>query len=457
MGFPCSALDLPQEAAGLRSCVESPPQPVLPPFASQLAAEINEKETRVSAGIKAGDLSVDCLAYMDKRIGLRRFRVTHPVLSFGSVERGDFLRLICKPGGSWDRAPATSVARTANAKAGAAAPDRYGIVLTPFPGALSLFSFFEPEITSAGALAGFSADSVSADLLAVLSKPAAPHLPDGWLLEQQPAGGGPFLHGLLRLSVKHGTSSLSGGIALSSSRYTTPQLAASSTLGVVLPGVVLFATVSGATRGYFDIRGKPAKVPLFFSYTLSTGSGFPVYLFLRHEIEIEKVPLVRIPFRAADESLRIGFEAEAGPLSFGAGGEARIRTDRTAMQELSAGAGADVGLAFPSGRVALSWSGSKSTGGPWGWGLRLPVKLEAGDCALSTEAVLSIRETARLGLSAELRGKTRSEASWYIAAGAVTRFADGRSISETLVNPEKAGGPFAGVDFSYRIGWRAKS
>jgi len=441
-GLACGALDLPQETADLPSRVQSQPEPVLPPLASQLEAEINEREARVSAGIKAGDLSAGGLLYMDSRIGLRRFRVTHPVFSFGSIERGDLLRLICKPAGSWDRASRTSLSRTANAKTGAAAPDRYGIVLTPVPGVLSLFSFFEPEITSGGLFAGYRGHGVSVDLLSVLSKPAAPHLPDGWLLEQQPAGGGPFHHTLLRLSAKHGNSALSGGIALSASRYTRAQVAASSTLGFDLPQFVLSATVSGATGGYFDIRGRPAKVPLFFSYMLSTGSRFPVYLFLKHQIAIETVPLVRIPFRATDESLRLGFEAEAGRLSFEAGGEARIRTDRAAMQEFFVDAGAGAALAFPSGRIALSGSVSKSADRPWRWSLRLPIKLDAGDRALSTEAVLSMSEIPRLGLSAELRGKTKSQASWYIAAGAVTEF---------------VAGAFALVDLGYRIGWRTKS
>ncbi|MBN1686316.1 MAG: hypothetical protein JW852_06650 [Spirochaetales bacterium] len=460
---PCAALDSQRESTGplsgaLSGAGASPPAFLLP-FSRELAADIDEEGGRFSAYFEAGDLSIVGSLYSDTRVGIHRLYASHPAVSLGFIERGDLIRLLCSPGGQWSRVRAAALERAAEAKTGAPAPEEYGIVVRPFPGTLSVFSFYEPEIFCGGAHAGYGGDLMSAELLAVLSQPSAPYLPDGWLLERQPAADNTLVHGLFRLSVKPGVVGFSGGIALSASRHTAAQAAVSSTFDVDAPGFGFSATFSGATRGYFDIRGRPVGVPLSISYRLCAGESSPVTATLTHRVELETLPLVRIPFRAADESLQLDIELDAGPLSLALNGEARIKTARTALQELSAGTELRAALALPFGRIALSGRVFGGADRPLEWAVRLPLKLEGGTATLSTEAAMVVDEAARLLLSAELRGKTRSLSGWYMAVDVATELQTLRDMQKTAAKPARLerAGEFVLAGFGYRIGWRTKS
>jgi hypothetical protein len=409
-----------------------------------LSAEISGEDAapgtaRVSTTTSFGDLSLSFALRYDDALSLSRFALRSPVVSVGFLGPGDLPHLLCSPGGSWNRALPGSLVKIAEATGGAVMPEKYGFLICPIPERISIFSFFEPGFSLLGAHTLIDGGRLSLELMTTIaqSKPAPP--PGLWLIERKPPPAGALCHGLLRVCLGLPFLTLSGGVVLSAARLSSLQMAASFTLEVELRRLEFIATLSGGTRGYFGFDRKIAAPPLECSWRLSTGKLLPIILFLRHEVDIETLPLIGIPFRATGETLSAGFEFDIWRISAKGSGGLGIETDRTGWQVFSSKAGIDMRLDFEHGHAGLAGKVSQKHDSPVVWSIRMPMEAEIGVFTLGMDPEVSAGETYRYDLSITLRGEVGRDAHWYISAGA------GLSTQKPPV-----------VDPRYRIGWKAK-
>ncbi len=407
---------------------------------STFQSEINESGQEASLRVEMGDLSASLKLRACPKIDVTGFSLRHPIISLGMLERGDLIRLFDSPSGSWTRVSAAALSRVPAVEKGDPVPAKYGIVLSPVPGELHFFSFVEPDFPLGGVHGLAEGHHATGELLWVFSQtPAAPP-PDEWMLEHRAPFSNAYVHGLARLSVTVGPVVLTGGCAVSAAPHAGPHAAASSTLDIRLKRFQFSATVAGGTEGYFGLHGKPLSPPLYLAYLLSTGKPTPAAVYLKHEVEIETLPLLRIPFRKTDESLHLGFEFSHGTLSVEADGRLRILTDRTGWQEILVEGGLSFGLGFSFGTVKLGGNASIASNAPFAYSFYLPVKLKAGNFTFEAEARYKGGEAPCFKAGIGLGGASESGTKWYLSAAV------------EIENPAQTG---TGRAFS--IGWRIES
>jgi len=389
---------------------------------SQAAAEISEEGAYASLRVERGVLQAALELRGTDEVGISSFFLRHPAVSFGFLERGDLIRLLDSPAGSWTRAAPASLWRPAGAGSGDAAPERYGIVVSPFPGpfpgSARLLSLAEPGLSLLGAHGLLTAGAFAGEALVLFSRTSRDPQVEEWLLERHTPYSDTATHGLFRLSFDVAPVELYGGCAVSASRYLAPEIAASSTLAVRLRRFEFSVTAGGGTRGYFGVGGKPVGVPFHVAYRLSAGRPSRAAAYLSHEVEIETLPLVRIPFRAADESLVLGFELQYRELSIGAEGDLCIQTERSGAQALSLEGDLAAKLDFPSGQMGIRTSVCLKPDAPAVFRIGVPARLDAGAFTLGLEAEFEGGEAPVVTGAFELAGEMKPGVRWHISAAA---------------------------------------
>ena len=398
-------------------------------------AEIDKEGVRVAADAHWGDIT--CKLALEKRNGLilEAFSIRHPAVTAGFVRRGDLFRLITSPSGDWDRVSEGALYSAAKAAGGEEVPGDYGLVLSPIPEKFALYSFFESDLSLCGAYLRASTSAASIEALASISQPVPAAESDDWLLEHRPARGRSLGHCLLRVSVKAGLLHVYGGAVVSSARHTPLQVACSTACVIDYGYVALSARASGGTRGYFSFDRSPVRLPLSSSWRLEAGRGSPVTAFFEHQIEIEPLPLVHIPFRETDETLHAGFCAGLNPFELKGDGALRIQTDRSAAGEVSVRGALALKGACAFGSAAIEGEVSRDGDLPPVWTLGLPVEARKNSFACGIETTLERDEYYRLHMEAKISAGEVTAVRWYASAKAV--------LSRSH--------PF---EYGYRLGWQ---
>ncbi len=424
-----------------------------PPGTTEIHAEIDETGgMRAFGELKWGELSCRVRLGNDDGLRVESLLLRHPLLSVGFLEPGELFRLINRPNGAWNRVSAR-LYNGAQATGGEKLPDEYGIIVSPARGRFAVFSFFEPDVDFFGVCAFLGGVDYSFELLTTCARPAPHRQPEQWLLENRIMHGKTLLHLLWRLTADLGPIRFSGGTVVSTARFTVPQIAGSASVEVAAPHVSASACLSGGMRDYLTLEGKVASVPLEVSWRLATDTSLPVTGFIEHRVEVETLPLIHIPYRATEESVKTGFGINAGPIGVEGQGEVRLESDRSAREELSVGGELSFGVYFRRMSVAVEGEVTSGSGRPHRWSVSVPVKLETGSLKCSGETALRRDECFLISLSAEVTHGEKKDFQWYIGAETdipVSGWPDENTHSSTAVGEKPS------IEFGYRFGWRVK-